>query len=76
MKSAKKNGVAAAAVLGEVMVAGSAVVPALADDGRHGYGGVILNDQDPGHAVILNARTGTSWFCRFGPEVPASMVPV
>ena len=39
MKSAKRNGVAAAAVLGAVMMAGSAVVPALADDGQHGNDG-------------------------------------
>lgn len=38
MKSAKKNGVAAAAVLGAVMMAGSAVAPALADNGQHGEG--------------------------------------
>lgn len=36
MKTAKKNGLAAAAVLGAVLMAGSAMVPAVADDASRG----------------------------------------
>lgn len=38
MNSAKKKAVAAAAVLGAVMMAGSAITPALASTGQHGNG--------------------------------------
>jgi hypothetical protein len=36
MKTAKKNGLAAAAVLGAVLMAGSAIAPAMADDASRG----------------------------------------
>ncbi|WP_284974843.1 alkaline phosphatase family protein [Arthrobacter sp. efr-133-TYG-104] len=54
MKSAKRNGIAAAAVLGAVMVAGSAVVPAVAADGQHGAHGQEGKGETSKHVLVLS----------------------
>ncbi|GGI01376.1 alkaline phosphatase family protein [Arthrobacter liuii] len=54
MKSARKNGVAAAAVLGALMMTGSAVVPALADDGQHRSDGQEGRGETSKHVLLLS----------------------
>ncbi|MCX6499478.1 MAG: alkaline phosphatase family protein [Arthrobacter sp.] len=54
MKLAKRNGIAAAAVIGTVMIAGSAVVPALADDGQHGNDGHGGRGETSKHVLLLS----------------------
>ncbi|MGZ4663138.1 MAG: alkaline phosphatase family protein [Arthrobacter sp.] len=54
MKSATKNGIAAAAALGAVLMAGSAVAPALADNGVHGTDGQGGRDETSKHVLLLS----------------------
>ncbi|MGO4493104.1 alkaline phosphatase family protein [Arthrobacter sp. 2YAF22_2] len=54
MKSAKRNGIAAAAAVGAVMIAGSAVVPALADGGQHGNDGRGGRGETSKHVLLLS----------------------
>ncbi|QCB97356.1 phosphodiesterase [Arthrobacter sp. PAMC25564] len=71
MKSAKKNAVAAAGVLGAVMMAGSAVAPALADNGQHGNDGQSGRGETSKHVLLLSVdgmhRKDLDWYVKNHP---------
>jgi hypothetical protein len=72
MKSAKRNGIAAAAAVGAVMIAGSAVVPALADDGQHGTDGHGGRGETSKHVLLLSVdglhQKDLDWYLAAHPQ--------
>jgi len=71
-KSAKKRGVAAAAVLGVVMLASAAVVPAQADDGQHGKDGQDGRREASKHVLLLSVdglhQKDLDWYVAAHPQ--------
>lgn len=72
MKSTMKRGVAAAAVLGAVTMAGAAVAPARADGGQHGNDGQDGRGETSKHVLLLSVdglhQKDLDWYVAAHPQ--------